>query len=146
MASEVGSTLIMFIAAVGLAGLVAAGLTQAIGQMAISVDDRGEDLADAIGTDLALVNDPDNVPYDDGSNQLTLYVKNTGTKTLTDSELTILIDGQHESFDATVLNADRWSKGTVLQVTVSVDLDTGDHTARALYTPNIADTLEFRVG
>lgn len=145
MGSEIGSTLIMFIAAVGLAGLVAAGLTQAIGDMALSVDDRGESLADAIGTDLAIVNDPDNVPYDDAQNELTLYVKNTGSKSLTSEELLILIDGEHATFNATVLDQDTWTKGTVLEVTVDADLEAGDHTARALYTPNIADTLEFRV-
>ncbi len=145
MSSEVGSTLILFIAAVGLAGLVAAGLTGAIGQMALSVDDRGQSLADAISTDLAIVNDPNNVPYDDAQNELTLYVKNTGSKSLTSEDLLILINGQHAPFTATVLEHDKWTKGTVLQVTVDVDLDSGDHTARALYTPNIADTLEFRV-
>lgn len=145
MGSEVGSTLILFIAAIGVAGLVAVGLTQAIGEMALSVDDQGQALADAIGTDVAIINDPENVPYDGVSDELTLYVKNTGSRTLIDSELSILVNGRHESFNASVIDGDTWARGAVLEATVDVDLGAGDHRARAVYTPNIDDTIEFRV-
>ncbi len=146
MASEVGSSLVMFIAVIGIAGLVAAGLTQAIGDIALEVDDRGRTLADAIGTDLAIVNDPENVPYDDAEDTLTIYVKNTGSRTLVSEDLLILVDGNHHSFETRLLEgADRWSKNTVLEANVTVDLSTGDHRVRALYAPNIADEIEFRV-
>lgn len=147
MSSEVGSSLIMFIAAVGIAGLVAAGLTQALGDVALEVDDRGETLADAIGTDLAIVNDPENVPYDtEGNNVLTIYVKNTGSRTLSSSDLMLLVDGQHETFDERFLDGSApWSPGTILEANVTVSLTDGDHRVRALYTPNIADDLEFRI-
>jgi flagellar protein FlaG len=141
--SEVGSSLILFIAVVAVAGLAAAGLSKAIGSMAVEIDDRGESLADAIGTDIAIVNDPENVPYDGST--LTLYIKNTGSRTLVSEDLAILVDGQYESFDDRVLDADRWAEGTVLEANVTVSLASGDHQVRALHTPNIADDLTFRV-
>lgn len=145
MASEVGSTLVLFIAAVGLAGVVGAGLASSLGDVALSMNRQGEVLADAIRTDVAIVNDPDNVPYDDANDELTIYVKNTGSRTLTENDLVILVDGTHESFNGSVVEEDRWSQGTVLEATVDVNLASGDHTVRALYTPNIADQLDFRV-
>lgn len=146
MSSEVGSSLVMFIAAIALAGVVAAGLSQTVGSMALEVDDRGQAMADAISTDLAIVNDPENVPYDSGTNTLTIYVKNTGSRKLVEEELTLLVDGQHETFDARNLDGkDAWPEGTVLEANVTVDLSNGDHRVRALYTPNIADEIEFRV-
>lgn len=144
MSSEVGSSLVLFIAVMAVAGLAAAGLSQAVGSMAVEIDDRGRSLADAIGTDLAIVNDPENVPYDGST--LTIYVKNTGSRSLVSEELAILVDGQYEEFDARTLgDSDRWTKGTVLEANLTVTLDSGDHRVRALYTPNIADELEFRV-
>lgn len=137
--------MILFIAAVGVAGLVAGGLSQAIGQMAVSLDDRGDQLAQAIENDIDIVNDPSNVPYDDAANELTLYVKNTGSRTLIEDDLTILVDGHHRSFSSSVVDGGNWTTGSVLEVTVDVDLANGDHTARASYTPHISDTLEFRV-
>lgn len=146
MGSEVGSSLVLFIAAIAVAGLAAGALTQAVGKMAIEIDQRGDTLADAIGTDIEIVNDPDNVPYDDANDKLTIYVKNTGSRILTNEDLMILVDGQHETFETRLLDgASRWSRGVVLEANVTVNLATGDHTVRTVYTPDIDDTLNFRV-
>jgi flagellar protein FlaG len=144
MASEVGSSLVLFIAVIAIAGLAAAGLSKAVGSMAVELDQRGQSLADAIGTDIAIVNDPENVPY--SSNTLTVYVKNTGSRTLISEDLALLVDGQYEEFDARQLDGtDSWSQGTVLEANVTIGLGSGDHRVRALYTPNVNDDLEFRV-
>jgi flagellar protein FlaG len=143
MGSEVGSSLVMFIAVLAVAGVVAAGLSTAIGSMAVELDQRGESLADAIGTDIAIVNDPENVPYD--SNTLTIYVKNTGSRSLIAEDLTLLVDGDYNSFDDRVIDEDKWAPGTVLEANVTVSLSSGDHKVRALYTPNVNDDIEFRV-
>lgn len=146
MASEVGSSLVLFIAVIAIAGVAAAALSTAVGSMAVEVDERGQSLADAIGTDLAIVNDPENVPYNSTSNTLTLYVKNTGSRTLVAEDLVLLVDGDYEDFDHRNLDDhDRWVEGTVLEANVTVALDPGDHRVRALYNPNINDHIEFRV-
>lgn len=144
MGSEVGSSLVLFIAVIAIAGLAAAGLSKAVGAMAVELDERGQSLADAIGTDIAIVNDPENVPY--SSNTLTIYVKNTGSRTLIAEDLTLLVDGQYEDFEHRHLDGtESWSEGTVLEANVTVSLSSGDHRVRALYAPNINDELEFRV-
>ncbi len=146
MASEVGSSLVLFIAVIAIAGLAAAGLSKAVGTMALEVDDRGQRLAEAIGTDIAIVNDPENVPYDDAENKLTIYVKNTGSRSLVSEDLVLLVNGQYEEFtDRNMEDRDGWPRGTVLEANVTVDLATGDHRVRVLYMPNIADEIEFRV-
>lgn len=146
MGSEVSSGLILFIAAIAVAGVAAAGMAKVVGSMAHELGERGEVMSQAIGTDVALINDPDNVPYDSGAEELTLYVKNTGSQTLMVEELSVLVNGQHRTFTSQLLDgATRWSQGTVLELTVSVALASGDHKARVIYTPNIADNIEFRV-
>lgn len=143
MGSEVGSSLVLFIAVIAIAGLAAAGLSKAVGSMAVELDQRGQSLADAIGTDISIVNDPENVPYDGST--LTIYVKNTGSRTLVAEELLLLVDGQYVEFEERHLDGDSWAQGTVLEANVTTSLDSGDHRVRAVYTPNIADEIEFRV-
>lgn len=145
MSSETTSSLVLFIAAIAIAGIAAGAMATVVGSVANELRDRGNSLADSVATDLAIVNDPDNVPYDDAANELTLYVKNTGEVRLTSEELFILVDGQHATFNATVLGTEtEWKPGTVLEATVSVDLATGDHRARLTYN-TVSDKLEFRV-
>lgn len=146
MAGQTASSMILFIAAVAAAGIAGVAIAGVIGNMALELQDRGNTMADALGTDVAIVNDPANVPYDSTSNNLTLYIKNTGSHTLTAPNLMILIDGTAEDFNHTLRDdATSWSEGVVLEAWVIVDLAAGDHQAHAIYTPNISDDLEFRV-
>lgn len=146
MGSEASSSMVLFIAALAAAAIAGGAMAGVIGEMTLEFRERGSGLTDAIGTDLAIINDPKNVPYDDGANELTVYVKNTGSRALTTEELTILVDGVDEDFNATLIqDGERWSTGTVQDLTVDVDLDGGDHRVRAVYTPNVGDTLDFRI-
>lgn len=146
MGSDVSSGLVLFIAALAVAAVAAGAMTKVVGSMANELHDRGEGLALAIGTDLAIVNDPDNVPYDGGAGELTVYVKNTGSTKLVAEEVMVMVDGEHRSFTSTLLDgASSWTTGVVAELTVSVSLASGDHTVRVVHTPNVADTMDFRV-
>lgn len=147
MGSEASSSMIIFIAALAAAALAGGAMAGVIGQMTVEFRERGQGLAEAIGTDLAIVNDPENVPYDDPENNLTIYVKNTGSNTLTTESLTMLVDGTRETFNATLVTdeADQWTTGTLQELIVEVDLGSGDHRVRASYPPNVADSLDFRI-
>jgi len=144
MAGEVATGLVLFISAVAVAGLAAAAMTHVVGGMAGELRERGEGLSAALSTGIAIVNDPVRVPYAAG--ELTLYVKNTGSRTLITEELTVFVDGVHRSFTAELLDGETsWRPGVVAKLTVSVTLASGDHRAHAVYTPNIADGMDFRV-
>lgn len=146
MASETTSSLILFIAALAIAGIAAGAMAEIVGSMATELRDRGNAMADTIATDIAIVNDPDNVPYDGGADELTIYVKNTGTAVLAPNETLILVDGQAATYTTTYLDgATSWRPGVVTEFTVSpVQSPAGDTRVRVSYG-TIGDSLEFRV-
>ncbi len=145
MGSEASSGMILFIAAITAAAVAGGAMASVVGKMTFQVQERGEGIADAMGTDLAIVNDPQNVPYDAGAEELTLYVKNTGSTTLLEEELLVLVDGTHTTVNTTLLdNATRWDHGVTAEVTVNVTLTSGDHRAKVVHTPNVADEMDFR--
>lgn len=146
MGSEASSSMVLFIAALAAAAIAGGAMAGVIGEMTLEFRERGSGLTEAIGTDIAIINDPKNVPYDDPENNLTIYVKNTGSEILNTEQLTVLVDGVDKEFNATLVgDNDRWTKGVVQDLTVVVELASGDHRVRAVYTPNVGDTLDFRI-
>lgn len=145
MSSEVSAMMVMFIAALTAAGLVSAVVIGVVGDMSNQLRDQGDNMADAIGTGLAVVNDPKNVPYSDPD--LTIYIKNTGSRTLANASLTVLLDGRHENITANSLlgDADRWSPGVVNEITVEEPGLGGDHAVKVIHTPSVSDEMEFRI-
>lgn len=82
--------------------------------------------------DVELINDPASVPYNETSGNLTLYAKNTGRYELDTSQTLVSVSGDvkyvNES-DIDILD-DRtgWTQGSVAEINVSTDLETGqDH-------------------
>lgn len=143
MASEVGSTLLLFIAAVGVAALAGGVMAGVVNDMASELRQRGGAMADALGTDVAIVNDPDNVPHN--TTQVTIYVKNTGSTTLAPANLLVLVDGQHvPTTDQLLEGANKWHPQGVLEVTATVALTAGDHSVHVSYE-TVSDRMTFRV-
>lgn len=145
MGSETTATLVIFIATVAAAGVASAAVVGVIGDMSIELRQQGKNVVSAMGTDLAIVNDPKNVPYDDPD--LTIYVKNTGSETLVSEEVTVLLDGTHANFTFALLDgADRWSDGVVAELTVDAPGlgNNEDHVVRVIHTPSVHDTMNFR--
>lgn len=144
MASETTSSLVLFIAALAIAGIAAAAMAGVVANMAGELQERGDAMAQTIGTDIAIVNDPDNVPWDGST--LTIYIKNTGSAILDANETTILVDGQHATYTTKHLDGfESWRTGVVIEYTVTpATAPSGDTRVRAAYN-TISDTIEFRV-
>lgn len=144
MASETTSSLVLFIAALAIAGIAAAAMAGVVADMAGELQDRGDAMAEAIGTDIAIVNDPDNIPWDGST--LTIYIKNTGSSTLAANETTILVDGQHATYTTKHLDGqESWRTGVVVEFTVTpADTPAGDTRVLAGYA-TVSDHIEFRV-
>lgn len=138
------SHIMFFIAAVLVAGSLAGvfiGIASSMGQ---TIQDRGDAIGDQLQTDITIINDPVVVPYSDST--LTLYVKNTGTSTLSRNSLTILVDGLFQNYTVPGAAADpSWLPQKVLAIEIEVVLLPGDHTVKVVTANGIADQMQFRI-
>ena len=107
--------------------------------------------------DIEIINDPAMVPYNENTNEITLYVKNTGSYRLDTSQILMSVSGEALYLDenqVTILgNNSQWTSGTVAEMRVSSStLQIGrDHyvwiEVQGIYGGNIMgrgqDTFEF---
>lgn len=145
MAADSSVTQIMFfIAAVLVAGTLAGvfiGIANSMGQ---TIQERGDAIGDQLQSDITIINDPVVVPYDNSI--LTLYVKNTGTSTLSRNGLTILVDGLFMNYTATGAAPDpSWLAQKVVTLQIPVVLLPGDHVVKVVTANGIADQMQFRL-
>lgn len=136
--------LILFIAVVSVATLLAGTMVVEVGLYAQSIGDDGDRAATAIDADVTIVNDPESgATYDEGTETVTLYVKNVGGSTLEPADLDVLLDGEYVTPTAkTVRDGNHWRPGRVLEVTIDRPLERGSH--RALVdVDDVQATLSF---
>lgn len=135
MASVSASHLILFIASVLVAASVAGTITTTVGRLSDGVSQQGDALSQDVQTDIEIISDSGAPVYDrDGNGNLTLLVKNTGSRSLVPlaSQMDVIVDGQLEqSVNVTVVDGaspNSWQPGDVIRVDISVpSLETGDH-------------------
>jgi flagellar protein FlaG len=122
--------LVIFIASIVVAAGVAGTLVTQVDRVSDSITDQTEGVEDQIDTDIQIISDtgdPGSI-YNSSSDELSLYVKNTGETELQIERDTIgvLIEGQFkEPSNVTRVNDDsvRWPSGSVVEITVnSVDI------------------------
>ena len=135
MASVSASHLILFIASVLVAASVAGTITTTVGRLSDGVSQQGDALSQDVRTDIEIISDSGAPVYDrDGNGNLSLLVKNTGSRSLVPlaSQMDVIVDGQLEqSVNVTVVDGaspNSWQPGDVIRVDISVpSLETGDH-------------------
>jgi flagellar protein FlaG len=140
--------LVLFIAAILVSAAVAGTVTESASRVgsAIAADsDRERERVDA---DARVVSDADSpaAVYDNASGTLTLYVKNVGGRRLPPDpdDVVVLVDGVHESdVRTTVLEADAWRPGTLLEVQVNVTLADGVETRVVVSPAGARDRFVF---
>lgn len=129
MASVSVSHLIIFIAAMLVAGSVAGVLTTTVNDISNAIDDQGPSVSDDIRTSIEIINDPGaQVVNDTDGNTIELFVKNTGSRELTTEpdNIDIFINGQFSTADSVVVvsnDGDSWGRNVVVQMDVNDDLD-----------------------
>ncbi|WP_336326940.1 flagellar protein G [Halovenus sp. HT40] len=143
MASVSVSHLIIFIAAMVIAASVAGLLTTTVDDISNAIEDQGLSTSEEIRSDISIINDAGSTATDSsGSTEnLTLYVKNTGNSQLSTQprQIDILINGQFVTFTSgriTLLGgAEVWGDGVVAEIVVDVgdvDIRTGDNRAKVM--------------
>lgn len=133
MANVSVSSLILFIASMTLAVGVAGTLVTNVSQISDSIDERSVDVAEKLETEIEVISDPgSDALYDAGTDELTLLVKNTGDRTLSNAtgDVDVLVDGQFVDSSAmttTVVDDTEWRQGSVVRLTIDWTLQAGPH-------------------
>ncbi len=146
MASDDSITqMIFFIASIIVAVTIAGTIIGITGLMADEMRVKSDNAVSVMGSSITIVNDPRHVPYENGT--ITIYIKNTGELPQSYRDLIIFIDGQYIEFEADLVGpgGENWVTGRVIEVTATLMLGAGDHTAKAILGNGASDTLDFRL-
>ena len=140
-------TLILFIASIVVAAGVAGVLIDTVDGISNAVDDRGGDVSKSIETDVEIISDPEAGVYDATNETVTLYVKNTGIRTLPSDPgvVDLFVDGQYRTNTTmTVVDDAAWTPDAVVELTVSnVSLSAGDHRVKLVIDKD-EEVFQFR--
>lgn len=151
MSSVSASHLVLFIASIVVAAGVAGTLVTEVDRVSTSITDQSEGVEDRIDTDIEVISDtgsPGSI-YDGDANELTLYVKNTGkTELVPDANaVDVLIEGSFTTPESVERvddpSIDRWSPGSVVEVTVA-SVDISGETRVTVAVRDNEDAIRFR--
>jgi flagellar protein FlaG len=146
MADVSAPTLILFIASLVIAAGVSGVLINTVTDISNALDDRGADVSKNIRTDVEVISESDSSVYDSGT--LTVYVKNTGSRTLpaTAATFDVLVDATYQT-DVGVTNVDgtgeEWRPHGVVEVAITVDLAADQDHRLKLVVDGDEETFEF---
>jgi flagellar protein FlaG len=123
-------SLILFIASIVIAAGVAGVLVDTVSGISSALDDRGADLSQEVRTDIEVISDPEAGVYD--GNNITLYVKNTGLRTIPASAdaVDVMVDGVYQTnVTVSVVDGTEWRPHDVVELTIGgqSSLADGDH-------------------
>jgi len=154
MASVSISHMILFIASMIIAASVAGVFTSSVNDLSQAISDQGLQASDDVRTDIEIISDNGTgaCVYDcSGADNLTLLIKNTGTRNLPAQadQIDVLVDARYqpaEDVSVEVLgDADTWRRGSVLRVNVTQpDLGSGDHRAKVIVNSD-EEVFRFRI-
>jgi flagellar protein FlaG len=131
MAGSAVSELIFFIAAIMISSAVAVTLIDVIDDYSSDLRDEASVLRGEMRSDMILVNDPQNVPYETGTGNITFYFKNTGTGDLSIDDLVVSANrtvGTGSNLTVQLLGGgSRWSPGKTVQANfLAGNMDEGE--------------------
>ncbi|TKX81935.1 flagellar protein G [Halorubrum sp. SD626R] len=130
MASVPVSHLILFIASLVIAAGVVGTITTGVDRVSAAVEDAGIDATEQLRTDVTIISDASAGVYNENGNEnVTLLIKNTGTQRLSPdgSGLDIVFNGRYvppNATDGELVSAGdgaAWDRGDVLRLTIDVN-------------------------
>jgi len=142
-------SLILFIASIVIAAGVSGVLINTVTGISGALDDRGADVAQNIRTDVEIISNADGSVYDPGAETVTLYVKNTGRRTLpaTNETFDVIFDAQYRTNVSVSIvdGSSEWRPGGVVAVEIGgLSGLGGDHQA-TLVVDGDEETFRFNV-
>jgi flagellar protein FlaG len=137
VASLSASSLILFIAAVGIAAGVSGVMVDSVGGISESITTHGDSVEKQLDTDITVISDAgSDAIYDGTAETVTVLIKNTGARALpTDPGLVdVVFDGEYVgpasiSTDVVSNSEGTWQEGEVIKLVVALNgpLDGGEH-------------------
>jgi flagellar protein FlaG len=145
MSDSSTTQVIFFVAAIVVAASLAGVFIGLSANMANAVEKRAINFSDKLDTSIKIINDPEYMSYQDSN--LTLYVKNTGSRQMLPTDLLVMIDGkdQNSSSWAIIGGSNIWAPSIVLEIRMNISLANGDHSAKVVITNGISDSMGFRI-
>ncbi|ELZ91357.1 fla cluster protein flaG [Haloferax mucosum ATCC BAA-1512] len=141
-------SLILFIASIVVAAGVSGVLIDTVTGISSSVDDRGGDVSTEIRTDIEVISDPQGGVYDDTNDNLSVYVKNTGLRSLpaTSDGFDIIVGAKYQSsVSVTVVDGTEWRPSNVVRIDVTgIQLSSGDYRMKIVVDGD-EEVFEFHV-
>jgi flagellar protein FlaG len=142
MASLSASSLILFIAAIGIAAGVSGVMVDSVGGISESITTHGDSVEEQLDTDITIISDTgSDAIYDATNDTVTVLVKNTGARPLpTEPDLVdVVFDGEYvvpssTTIDVVSTNTGTWKEGEVIELVIDLDgsLATGEHRATVI--------------
>lgn len=142
--SASSTQLIFFIAALVVASAVVGTVAKGVMDLTNGIDEKGDLIDKQLKTDIAIINDPENVP----NNPVKIYVKNIGSVTLNQSMVSIILNGTVETSFTTSVSGGTgsyWSPSSTLTITISTTLPSGDYTVIITTENGVKDSLDFTI-
>jgi archaellum component FlaG (FlaF/FlaG flagellin family) len=149
MAAQAASELIFFIGAVVISASLVGVFFAAVSQVSDSINDQAASAASASQASVTVLNDPAHVVYNNTSQNFSLAVKNTGSRSLSVNETVVLLDQfaiANDSYVWTFVgNHSAWSPGVSVSFTLTgVNLTASrDHFLKVIAEFGASDTQEF---
>lgn len=137
---------IFFVASIIVASSLAGVFIGISYSIANTIDQRENLITESLQSDIAIINDPAMVPYENSN--LTIYVKNTGTMPLFPNGTITMIDGTFADDTSISLlqdGATKWNPSQVIEIRVNCELSSGDHQAKVVISNGVFDLMEFRI-
>lgn len=143
-ASGASTQLIFFVSALIVATAVVAVAANGVYKITNGIDQKSDSVENELLTDIAIINDPNEVPND----PVKIYVKNVGKTVLSQDFVTVMIDGTLVTGHTMTLSGNttaHWDPSSVLTISIDMELGSGDHTIKVITENGVSDTLSFRI-
>jgi len=144
------SQMIFFIAAMIVATAVAGVFVTTTINLAKDIKEAATEEGIQFNTQIAIINDPSKMPYNDTCSTLIIYVKNIGSTVLGNKTVIILLNGTYFTRDNMTFRlldgAAEWGKEVILEITLTnVTLASGDHTLKITVQGKESVTFKFKI-
>ncbi len=147
MASMATSEMIFFIATLVLSVAVVGVLGGQTTHLALSMQNSAQDTSGMIQTDFSIINDPSQIPYNNG---YVFYIKNTGSAgfDFTNTSVSVLINGSiipQPDLKFTSPNNGELMPGQVGEIVVNVALPQGYNQIEVSLINGVSKSMEFQI-
>jgi len=141
--------LIFFIAAIFIAVTLVGVFTVVIDDLTEAMESRSASEQRSIRSRVEIINDLVAMPYNNTTDELEIYVKNTGNERLDPDRTYVFIDGLHHNYTWSLVGtAGNWTPGATVAFTVEdcVFAPGSDHSVKVVCQFGASDRKEFRIG